>query len=73
MRAVRCAVGVKPVRQRTELGGNREADSPPRILPPINRDVPSATGLGSGQYGESNRRTARVVKRATDLPGLIGR
>jgi hypothetical protein len=32
MRAVRCAVGVEPVRQRTELGGNREEDSLPRIL-----------------------------------------
>jgi len=69
MRAVRCAVGMKPVRQCSEMGGNREANSPPRILLPMNRDVPSAQGLGSGQYGEIKQRTARAVKRATDLPG----
>jgi hypothetical protein len=32
MRAVRCAVGVKPVRQCTESGENREADSLPETL-----------------------------------------
>ncbi len=52
MRAVRCAVGVKPVRQCTE-GEGREVNSVSRI--------PLGKGLGFGQYGETNQRIASVV------------
>ena len=60
MRAARSAAGMKPLRQRSEMGRSRQADSPPGI-PLVLRQTPGCE-TGDLQQGKKAAISARELR-----------